>query len=205
MRSHPPPGAVLAVAMLAAAGLSLTACSSDDLPEMDATTPAKDAATQHSGTLAPPESATDAVSYNPAAPPGAEVTAEVVPARDSTTVELTANGLQPDRGYAVHAHTNHCGTTGEAAGPHFQNRVDPAATPDKPSVDPAYANPNNEIWLDLRTDSQGSATARTTVPFTFTDRTPASLVVHDKPTTATSPGQAGTAGGRLACFTLRLP
>ena len=48
-----------------------------------------------------------------------------------------------------------CGPTGDAAGPHFQNQVDPAAAPGKPSTDPAYANPQNEIWLDLRTDGDG--------------------------------------------------
>ena len=35
-----------------------------------------------------------------------------------------------------------------SAGPTFQNVVDPV----QPSVDPAYANPENEIWLDFRTD-----------------------------------------------------
>ena len=87
------------------------------------------------------------------------------------------------------------------AGPHFQNRVDPAATPQAPSSDPAYANPQNEVWLDLRTDGDGAGTATTTVPFAFPGRAPASVVVHEKEMTATAPGQAGTAGGRLACLT----
>ena len=60
------------------------------------------------------------------------------------------------------------------AGPHFQNQVDPAAAPGKPSTDPAYANPQNEIWLDLRTDGDGDGGSRVEVPFTFTDRAPAS-------------------------------
>lgn len=144
-----------------------------------------------------------AVTYVPAAaPPGAEVTVELVRAADSTSATLTTTGLLPSRGYAAHLHTRPCGATGADAGPHFQQRVDPAATPEKPSTDPAYANPENEFWLDLRTDAAGAGTSGTTVPFALTDRAPASLIVHEQEMTATAPGQAGTAGGRLACVTL---
>ena len=41
-----------------------------------------------------------------------------------------------------------------AAGPHFQNVIDPV----RPSSNPAYANPGNEIWLDFTTDEEGDAT-----------------------------------------------
>ncbi|MCA1709291.1 MAG: superoxide dismutase family protein, partial [Actinobacteria bacterium] len=88
------------------------------------------------------------------------------------------------------------------AGPHYQNRIDPAARPQEPSTNPEYANPRNEIWLDVRTDVDGSGNARTTVPFSFTDRTPGSIVVHEAPATATAPGQAGRAGVPIACVTL---
>ncbi|MDL5159212.1 superoxide dismutase family protein [Actinomycetospora termitidis] len=151
---------------------------------------------------APGGAASTALTYNAAAPAGANVTVETVRAEDSTAATLTAQGLLPDRGYAAHLHTRPCGPTGNDAGPHFQNRVDPAATPEKPSSDPAYANPQNEFWLDLRTDASGAGTATTTVPFALTDRAPASLIVHEKEMTAIAPGQAGTAGGRLACVTL---
>ncbi|MEJ2866181.1 superoxide dismutase [Actinomycetospora sp. OC33-EN08] len=143
-----------------------------------------------------------ALTYSPAAPAGANLTVETVRAQDSTTATLTASGLQPNRGYAAHLHTRPCGATGNDAGPHFQNRVDPAATPEKPSSDPAYANPENEFWLDVRTDAAGAGTSGATVPFALTDRAPASLILHEKEMTATAPGQAGTAGGRLACVTL---
>ncbi|MGH3812641.1 MAG: hypothetical protein ACRDUV_09325 [Pseudonocardiaceae bacterium] len=121
---------------------------------------------------------------------------------NSTVAELMVTGLLPNRGYAVHAHTNACGATGEAAGPHYQNRIDPAATPQAPSTNPEYANPSNEIWLDVRTDAAGSGTSQTTVPFMFTDRAPGSIVVHEAMATATHPGQAGQAGARLACLVL---
>jgi superoxide dismutase, Cu-Zn family len=157
------------------------------------------------GTLAPPaQGQQNAFTYNPAAPAGALLTVSVQPGDSSTTVALDATGLQPNRGYAAHAHTNPCGPTGAAAGPHFQNRVDPAATPDKPSTDPAYANPTNEIWLDFRTDQSGAGRASTTVPFALTDRAPGSVVVHEAMATATAPGQAGNAGGRSACLTLTM-
>jgi len=154
------------------------------------------------GVLATPAQGGPAMTYAPAtAPEGAQVALEVVPGDGSTTATFRVVGMLPDRGYAVHAHVRPCGPTGNDAGPHFQNRVDPAATPQAPSSDPAYANPQNEVWLDLRTDADGAGTATATVPFAFPDRAPASVVVHEKEMTATAPGQAGTAGGRLACLT----
>ena len=166
--------------------------------------PAADAVTLHGqGTLAPATRSSTADTYNPAlAPSGARLSATLIPSGKTTTVELTASGMLPNRSYAAHAHTNVCGDTGAAAGPHYQNRIDPAATPQKASSDPEYANPRNEVWLELRTDATGSGTARTTVPFVFTDRGPGSIVVHEAMETATAPGKAGTAGSRIACLTL---
>jgi Cu-Zn family superoxide dismutase len=115
-------------------------------------------------------------------------------------VRLQVQGLLPNRGYAVHAHARACGPTGDAAGPHYQDMIDPAATPEQPSIYPAYANPQNEIWLDLRTDGTGNAEISTEVPFVFTDRAPESVVIHAAEATATSPGEAGSAGARVACL-----
>ncbi|MCT2582893.1 superoxide dismutase family protein [Actinophytocola gossypii] len=187
------------------AALVLAGCGAEDSGEEDApiTSADRPSATSASGTLAPPESANGAFTYDPAqAPADATLAVEIVESDESTTVELTVDGMQPDRGYAAHAHTDPCGADGAAAGPHFQHEVDPAATADEPSTDPAYANPDNEIWLDLRTDDTGSGTASTEVPFRFGDREPASVVVHANPTTATGPGEAGKAGDRLACLTI---
>jgi superoxide dismutase, Cu-Zn family len=158
-----------------------------------------------SGTLTPPGPNAKAITYNPSlVPTGAAVTAFVVPASNGTTrATLTVSGLLPNRGYAVHAHTNACGATGEAAGPHFQNHEDPAATPQSPSTNPEYANPQNEIWLDVHTDAAGAGTSSDTVPFVFTDsRVPGSIVIHEAMQTSTAPGQAGQAGARIACLTL---
>ncbi|MGH8964322.1 MAG: superoxide dismutase, partial [Actinomycetes bacterium] len=131
------------------------------------------------GALTEPNPNSNAITYNQElAPPGARLAVTMIPAAETTNVELTVNGMLPNRGYAVHAHTRACGATGEAAGPHYQNRIDPLATPQAPSTNPEYANPSNEIWLDVRTDAAGSGTSPTTVPFMFTDRAPESIVVH---------------------------
>jgi Cu-Zn family superoxide dismutase len=122
---------------------------------------------------------------------------------DGTVVALDVDGLLPDRGYAAHAHVNPCGATGADAGPHFQHAVDPAAGPDHPSVDPAYANARNEVWLDLHTDGSGDGHAEAELPFTFAgNRSPRSVVVHASEATATDAGHAGMAGDRAACITL---
>ncbi|SMC47800.1 superoxide dismutase family protein [Kibdelosporangium aridum] len=179
--------------------VAVTACSSNGITNPPPNTRSQEAAVRQDGTLSPPDSATNAFTYGPEAPVGARLTAEILVTGDATNVQLSAAGLLPDRGYAVHAHTKPCGKTGDDAGPHFQNRVDPQ----EPSVDPAYANPDNEIWLDLRTDGQGAGKARTSVRFTLSERAPGSFVVHEQPTTATGPGEAGMAGGRVACLTLQ--
>jgi Cu-Zn family superoxide dismutase len=157
-----------------------------------------------SGTLTTPNPASKAITYNPdLAPIGAAMTASLIPSSDgSTRAQLTVFGLLPNRGYAAQAHTRSCGTAADAAGPRFQNHLDPAATPQAPSSSPRYANPNNEIWLDVRTDSTGAGISSTTVPFLFTDRAPGSIVLHEAMRTLTDPGHAGNAGAPIACLTL---
>jgi len=157
-----------------------------------------------SGTLTTPNPASKAITYNPdLAPIGAAMTASLIPSSDgSTRAELTVLGLLPNRGYAAHAHTKSCGAAADAAGPRFQNQLDPAATPQALSSSPRYANPNNEIWLDVRTDAAGAGTSSTTVPFVFTDRVPGSIVVYEAMRTLTDTGHAGNAGARIACLTL---
>ena len=167
------------------------------------TTSGSGAGAEAEGVLAPPDRATTAFTYNPAlAPEGAQIEVDSETRGASTEIRLDVDGLLPNRGYAAHAHVNPCGPTGDAAGPHFQNLADPAAGPGKPSVDPAYANPQNEIWLDLRTDGNGDGESRVEVPLAFTGRAPASVVIHEAEATATAPGQAGSAGARLACLTV---
>jgi Cu-Zn family superoxide dismutase len=213
--------AVVAAALLVTAGCSSGAPSvptdtstsaptasngaADDADAADAatSTPEETMTPVAEGDLAPPGRASNAFSYDAAlAPEGAHLTVSVTADTAKTRVRLVVEGLLPDRGYAAHAHANPCGASGDAAGPHFQNRPDPAAAPGKPSTDPAYANPQNEIWLDLRTDGDGNGESTTEVPFVLADRAPASVVVHEAEMTGTAPGQAGSAGARLACLTV---
>ncbi|HEX2301602.1 MAG TPA: superoxide dismutase family protein, partial [Pseudonocardiaceae bacterium] len=189
--------------------LGLSACSANQSPAPTTSAPPptseEPAAVELSGqgTLAEPGRSSNAFTYDPTlAPAGATLTVTLTPTEGATKGKLDVSGLQPNRGYAVHLHAKPCGRTGDAAGPHFQHKTDPAATPDKPSTDPKYANPDNEVWLDVRTDGTGAGSSTTEVPFVFTDRAPASVVVHEAMKTATGPGEAGNAGGRVACFTL---
>ncbi|MFD8500639.1 superoxide dismutase [Amycolatopsis sp. NPDC059657] len=115
--------------------------------------------------------------------------------RIGTTTVLAVSGLLSDHEYGAHVHSNACGATGDAAGPHFQHEPDPV----KPSVDPAYANPRNEIWLDFTTSKLGTGISSSHVDWGFTDRRPGSIVIHEMHT-HTEPGKAGTAGPRLACI-----
>lgn len=153
-----------------------------------------------SGILTSPNSTSKAMTYDPAlAPFGAALTAAVIPTSEGSTAEFTVLGLLPNRSYAVYAYTKPCGVTADAAGTRFQYRPDPATSGRARSTDPKYANPDNEIWLGVRTDTAGAGTSHTTVPFVLTDRVPRSMVVHDKPI---EPGQAGTRDLRIACLTL---
>lgn len=156
-----------------------------------------------SGTLTMPNSTSKAITYDPSlAPIGAAMTATVIPTSEGSTAQLTVLGLLPNRGYAVYAYDRPCGETADAAGTRFQDHLDPAATSASPSTNPKYANPDNEIWLDVRTDAAGAGTAATTIPFVLTDRVPRSFVVHDATQTPTGPDQVADIGARIACLTL---
>jgi Copper/zinc superoxide dismutase (SODC). len=150
-----------------------------------------------SATFAPGQGA--AITYKPdLVPAGATVKVTSASGAGKSTVTLELSGLLPDRRYGAHAHTKPCGAAGTDAGPHYQDKKDPVS----PSVDPGFANPQNEIWLDVTTDAQGKASATSTVGWVFTDAAhPASVVVHANHT-LTEPGKAGTAGDRLACVTV---
>ncbi len=134
------------------------------------------------------------VSYSSAIPSDATARVQAVyDAAGKTQVTLHVWGLQPNTEYGAHAHANACGLTGSAAGPHFQNTPDPVL----PSVNPAYANPRNEIWLDLTTDESGNGAAQTSVPWQFTpDRRAHSVIIHVEHT-YTGPTDSGVAGARL--------
>ena len=138
-----------------------------------------------------------AFTYNPAVPVGARARVMAVyTGSGQTVVTLHVWGLQPDRHYGAHAHQNACGPLPTDAGAHFQHIVGGA-------TDPAFANPDNEIWLDLITDADGNGSAQTVVRWQFTDdRRAGSVVIHDRHTTHGVPGSAGTAGPRHGCLSV---
>ncbi|MBP2364341.1 superoxide dismutase family protein [Pseudonocardia parietis] len=184
-------------ALLGASALVLTACggaSQDTGTESAAQQSVQVSATYAEGGDGP------AYTYDTAlVPAGANVEVTGTATEDSTTTTLRVSGLLPNHTYGAHAHAKPCSpAAGADAGPHYQLSQDPVT----PSVDPAYANPQNEIWLDLTTDENGTGEATSTVPWTFPDdRRAASVVLHEKPT-ATHAGHAGTAGGRPGCVSV---
>ena len=129
-------------------------------------------------------------------PVGARLSTGSSVANGRTTVELEVSGLLPNTKYGSHVHTKPCGAKPADSGPHYQHEKDPVS----PSVDPAFANARNEIWLDFTTDARGAAKGAATVEWEFRKGEANSVVVHAAHT-STEHGKAGTAGDRLACLT----
>ncbi len=69
-----------------------------------------------------------------------------------------------------------------------------------PPPGPSYANPQNEVWLDVTTRPDGRGSSVATHPWTFSTP-PRSLVIHAA-LTKTGSADAGDAGARVACLTL---
>ncbi|MET9341340.1 superoxide dismutase family protein [Nonomuraea sp. NPDC003804] len=119
-------------------------------------------------------------------PEGAKASVTVESADGQTRSSFVAEGLLPNRAYGVHLHANPCGSKPDDSGPHFQHTH-------------GTVNASNEVWLDIKTDGSGAATSTARQPWALSpDRVPHSLVIHEK---ATAPD--GTAGGRVACLTLK--
>ncbi|MEU1075850.1 MULTISPECIES: superoxide dismutase family protein [unclassified Streptomyces] len=140
-----------------------------------------------------------AVTYVPTWVPVGSLVAVGESADDTMSrFELSLRGVLPNHTYGAHVHRLPCGANPDDSGPHYQNQPDPV----QPSTDPAYANPRNEVWLDLTTDARGDGKSTAQVPWRIRPGEANSLVIHEK-ATATGPGQAGTAGARLACVNVR--
>jgi Cu-Zn family superoxide dismutase len=177
--------------------LLLPGCGQTTSAPASAPSPSPEREVEQSGTFQPQPGG--AITYDQElVPAGATATVWARSGEGSTTVRLAVAGLQPRRTYGAHVHAQACGPRPEDSGPHFQYAVDPV----QPSVDPRFANPQNEVWLDLTTDDTGAGTAESTVAWEFPDdRRAGSVVVHAMPT-ATGPGNAGVAGARAACISV---
>ncbi|BBJ44193.1 hypothetical protein SSPO_069110 [Streptomyces antimycoticus] len=111
-----------------------------------------------------------------------------------TFVFLSVRGLTPHHHYGIHVHTKPCGTKPDSSGPHYQNKEDPR----QPSTNPKYANPHNEVWLDVTTNGAGKGYAKSWQKWQFRSGEARSVVIH-KHATGTTQGKAGQAGARVAC------
>jgi Cu-Zn family superoxide dismutase len=154
------------------------------------------------GTFRPWTPGATAISYDTGVVPvGAVATVTITGGTSGFTVRLAVTGMVPRRSYGAHLHTSPCTATPGQAGPHFQHMPDPKAGPSHPSVDPSYANPRNEVWLDFTADVRGAAVVTRSERWTWGETPPKSLIVHSD-VTRTAKGEAGMAGPRVACLTL---
>ncbi|MEU7553196.1 superoxide dismutase family protein [Streptomyces sp. NPDC044571] len=136
-----------------------------------------------------------AVTFDPQAiPVGGTVRVTERLGQDGTHVELWIRGAEANRTFGAHVHQKACGSAPGDSGPHYQDAEDPT----QPSKDPAYANPRNEVWLDVSTDGRGHGASASTVTWRFRPGEARSVVIHEHPT-GTGHGTAGVAGNRLAC------
>lgn len=143
----------------------------------------------------PADSGGDALSHDPSLVPiGARVTVTSASTQVGTFALLTVRGVVPHHEYGAHVHVGTCGPDPLQSGPHYQNVPDP----NPPSVDPEFANPRNEIWLDFRADGSGNGFALAAVQWEFGERPAGAVVLHEH-FTLTDPGEAGVAGARVGC------
>lgn len=105
-----------------------------------------------------------------------------------TIVTVHVKGLPANREFGSHVHVADCATN--KAGGHYQN---------VPGTGAAFANAENEIWLDFHTNDAGNATAKATVDWTFRPGGANAVIIHNNHTAHADPG-AGTAGSKLACL-----
>jgi Cu-Zn family superoxide dismutase len=105
-----------------------------------------------------------------------------------TIVTLHVEGLAPNREYGSHVHKLVCDDN--KAGGHYQHVPSPT-TP----TDPAYANPENEVWLDFTTNAAGRGSAQAVVDFVIRTGDAKAVMVHDHHTHS-----GGVAGAKLGCI-----
>lgn len=104
---------------------------------------------------------------------------------DGMVVSMMVTGLPPSRDFGAHLHKLPCSQM--MAGGHYQDRRGGAN-------DPAFANPENEIWLDFSTTPAGGGEASAAVGWVPRVGEAASIVIHENPT-----GDGGIAGAKLFC------
>lgn len=139
------------------------------------------------------------VRFGGSIPAGARAHVEAVyDSAGDSTITLEVWGLRPETEYGAHAHALPCGDRPDAAGPRYQHVPNP--DPERHPTDPAYANPANEVWLDLTTDARGHALVAARQAWQFPPGAGArSVIIHEEHTGVTPP-DADPAGARLGCL-----
>ena len=162
------------------------------------------------GTVDVPATATSAFTYDVTqVPVGARIVVRAVKiAHHKTVMRLRVRGLLPGETYGAHVHYLACGATGAAAGAHYQNIPDPVVGGSETvsSTDPAYANAENEVWLDFVTNAKGKGRARAVVDWRFRPTSAGatrSVILHLDPTSTGGTVPPGNAGARLGCLNAR--
>jgi Cu/Zn superoxide dismutase len=113
---------------------------------------------------------------------------------------LRVTGINATGGtYGVHLHEGTCdaekpGPPG-GAGPHYNVAWSPLPAPIPLPLE--KVNNKNEVWLDLKVDSDGDA--RSTATVDFIPEGERSIVLH-----AAQTAENGSAGARLACLPFKI-
>jgi hypothetical protein len=107
-----------------------------------------------------------------------------------TEVTLDVTGLPAGMTLGSHVHKLACDDN--KAGGHYQH-MEATTMP----TDPAFANPMNEVWLDLVADTAGKARTVARVDWRPRAGQAKAIMVHAMPT-----GTGGVAGAKLACLPL---
>ncbi|MEO3763970.1 superoxide dismutase family protein [Streptomyces sp. B5E4] len=192
-------GRAAALAVVPAAVALLVTAAAGPAPASAAEGKGPDVVAREAYFLPPAEAEPgDGLTYDPAlVPAGAGAEVVEVARNGKTRIWLSLTGLLPDRTYGAHVHTRPCGSSPDEAGPHYQNKPAPV----QPSTDPAYANPENEAWLDVTTGPRGSAESSAHQDWRFRAGQARSVVIHEH-ATMRQPGEAGVAGAWLACLSV---
>jgi superoxide dismutase, Cu-Zn family len=117
-------------------------------------------------------------------------TAEARAEGKGMAISLAVTGLSPSREFGAHLHKLPC--TEMNAGGHYQNRPGGAN-------DPAFANPDNEVWLDFKTSATGEGRASAEVDWVPRSGEASAIVIHERTT-----GDGGIAGAKLFCTDIPL-
>ncbi|MER5304638.1 superoxide dismutase family protein [Streptomyces lasiicapitis] len=142
------------------------------------------------GRFTPTKTPSPALTYDRnLVPPGARIEVTQRHDKGGTRVTLRVRGVKPGFAFGAHVHRKPCGVDPAAAGGHYQHRPDPV----QPSKNPAYVNPDNEVWLDFTAQPDGSGKASAVHSWGFRPGEAGAVVLHR---------EQGGAGDRVACFTV---